>query len=77
MKDLMQIANEANEQGKNEREVTELFATKLLDELKKMKGTDISPYLSCEFDIIRKQYVVTLKLPVTANIFNTIGSDSK
>lgn len=77
MKDIMQLANEANEQGRNEREITELFAEGLLKELKNTKGVDISPYLSCEFDVIRKQYVVTLKLPVTANIFDTIGSDSK
>lgn len=77
MKDIMQIANEANEKGRNEKEKIELFADGFLAELKKLKGTDISPYLSCEFDVIRRQYVVSIKLPVSSDIFDSVKSDSE
>lgn len=77
LKDILEIANEAFEKGKNERQRTELFAEGLLHELKRVKGTDISPYLSCEFDTIRRQYVITLRFPTTANIFNAGSCNGK
>lgn len=77
MRDILEITNEANEKGKDEKQITNLFAEYLLDELRKMKGTDISQYLSCELDIIKQQYVITLKLPIAADIFNSVGSESK
>lgn len=77
MKDLMKMANEANEKARSKKEETELFTDSLLEELKKMKGTDISPYLSCEYDVIHRQYVVTLRIPSSADVFNTGRSDRK
>ena len=76
MKDICEIANEARENGRSEKEVTELFAEGLLTELKKLKGTDISPYLSCKFDVVHRNYIIKLTIPTTANIFNAItGND--
>lgn len=77
MKDLIAIANEAKENSKNEKEEIRVFAEKFLDELKEMKGTDISPYLSCSLDVIHCNYVVKLTIPTTANIFNSRVSNAE
>ena len=78
MRDLMQIAYEASKssEGDVNRQAI-LFADALLEELKKLKGTDISPYLNCKFDVIRMCYVLELAIPTSANIFNTVGCDGE
>ena len=76
MEDICKLADEAREKSRNEREQIELFAEGLLDELKKLKCTDISPYLSCNLDVIHRNYIIKLTIPTTANIFNAItGND--
>lgn len=75
MKDLLSMAYEIHEKGQTERGAMEAFAEEFLEELKKLKGTDISPYLSCQLDVVHMNYIVKLTIPTTANIFNTCGSD--
>lgn len=73
----MEIANKAYENAKDDEQHAELFTEYLLKELREVKGTDISRCLSCELDLIKQQYVITLKLPITSNIFDSVGSESK
>lgn len=69
MRDILEIINEADRKGKDGKEKNELAAEYLLRELSELKGTDISKYISCTLDAIEKQYVITLKIPITAAIF--------
>ncbi len=41
----------------------EKFAESLFEELSKEKGEDIAPHLSCEYDLVRREYRITLSLP--------------
>ena len=48
-----------------------LFWKMLLEELERMKGEDIAPHLSCTFDVIKREYIVEIKLPVGFHKMNS------
>lgn len=60
----MEMSYEAKQKAIGGREHHEIFSEMLLEELRKMKGTDISPYLSVSFDVIKHNYDVHLRFPV-------------
>ncbi len=67
MKDLMGLSRKASDITKNTEAYRELFADLFLEEMKKMKGTDLAKYLSCELSYENgkaEEYKVILTLPV-------------
>lgn len=54
-----------------------IFFERLRDEISKeiQKGTDLTPYLSAEFNILKREYEIKLVLPSRPNLFDTGGSD--
>lgn len=77
MRDILEIICEALADGKNDDQVKETLAQELIDTLNKLKCTDIGPYLSCQFDSVHEEYVITLRLPITSDIFDTSLSDGE
>ena len=84
MKDLIQLAYEIHEKkGFDDsetcaREEQEEFAESLFAELAKEKGADIAPHLSCAYDLMHREYNITLSLPDSfCSITNSIDSDVK
>lgn len=73
----MEIACEARERARTPLENQNIFTEMLLAELTKMKSADIAPHLSCEFDVIRREYKVTLSFPARLNETDSIKSDIK
>lgn len=65
IKDLMEMSYEAyKESDGNKEKHEELFCKMLLEEFSKLKGEDIAPHLSCEFDLIKQEYRIKLRIPV-------------
>ena len=67
IRDLMEMSYEAKQKASGGRQHHEIFSDMLLEELGKLKGTDISPYLSVHFDVIKHNYDVHLRFPVRVN----------
>ncbi len=65
MRDIMEMAYEAHQNSVSVEQ--ELFTKMLFTEINNMKSVDIAPYLSCDFDILRHEYRVTLKFPAGFN----------
>lgn len=71
VKDLMEMSYEAyKESDGNKIKHEELFCKMLLEEFSKLKGEDIAQHLSCEFDLIKQEYRVELRIPVSFHIMN-------
>ena len=77
MQDLMEISYEIAKKNKTAIAQQKEFTEKLRSELGKEKSADIAPHLECTFDIIKQEYVVTLRLPVDSNIFNSSSGNVK
>lgn len=60
MKDIMQMSWEASKVAKSPKEQRELFTEMLFAEFAKMKSADIAPHISCNFDVIHREYRVVL-----------------
>lgn len=75
MKDIMQMSYEAFQTARTPLEHQVLFTEMLFDELGKMKGADIASYLSCTFDVIRREYKVVLSFPARFNKPDSVKSD--
>lgn len=75
MKDLMEMAFEAQQAANSPLHQQELFTEMLFAELAKMKSADIAPHLSCEFDVIKREYRVTLRFPESFNKLDTVKSN--
>lgn len=73
----MQMSYEAFQTARTPLEHQTLFTEMLFDELGKMKGADITPHLSCTFDVIRREYKVVLSFPVRLNEADSVKSDVK
>lgn len=71
MKDLVKMAHENYEKQKSDYERQKAFYEEFLQELTKEKSEDIAPHFTCVFDIVKREYVVTLKLPTNLNIFES------
>ena len=71
MKDLVKMAHENYEKQKSDYERQKAFYEEFLQELTKEKSEDIAPHFTCVFDIAKREYVVTLKLPTNLNIFKS------
>lgn len=62
MRDFMEMSYEAYQKANgNVEKQQELFWNMLSEELRKMKGEEIAPHLSCVFDVIKREYKVELK----------------
>ena len=77
MKDLFEISNGILEKEKDPVKYKALLAEELLKELSKTKGADIAPHLTCNFDLLKWEYVIKLELPVASCKFDSIGSNIK
>ena len=71
MRDIIEICNEKNED--------ESLFLKLHEEIEKeiQKGTDFDPYLSVKLNVQRKNYEITLSLPLKTAIFNPSSGDTE
>lgn len=77
MRDIMQISYEASQTASNPLEYREQFTKMLFEEFAKMKSADIAPHLSCDFNILKHEYRVTLVFQVGFDEANTIKRDIK
>lgn len=77
MRDIMEMACEARERARTPIENQNIFTEMLFDELEKMKSEDIAPHLSCEFDILKREYRITLRFPAVFNKSDAVRSDVK
>lgn len=75
MKDLTVMAYETYQKTKSSLEQQKAFYEEFLQEITKEESADIAPHFTCEFDVIKREYVVTLRLPIALNIFHSGGSD--
>ena len=73
----MEISQEAYQAANSPLQQKELFAEMLFAEFAKMKSAEIAPHLSCSFDVIRREYKVTLSFPARLNESDSIKSDIK
>ena len=67
MRDIMEIVCEAREKTRTPLENQNLFTELLFAELGKMKSADIAPHLSCVFDLLQREYRITLRFPAGFN----------
>lgn len=80
MRDLINLGYEIHKKtGENNMLYAQQFFERLRDEISKeiQKGTDLTPYLSVEFNILKREYEIKLVLPSRPNLFDTGGSDVK
>lgn len=77
MEDLMEMSYEISKSEKSPRRQQELFTEQFLNELLQMKSADLAPHLSCKFDVIKREYNVTLSFPAVLNETNSGESDVK
>ena len=66
MRDLMEMANETQKGTTNQCEHQKKFTEEFIKELVKEGSAEIAPHLTCEFDLIKMEYRVTLRFPVSA-----------
>lgn len=67
MRDLMEMVNETQKETANQCEHQKKFTEEFIKELVKEGGAEIAPHLTCEFDLIKMEYRVTLRFPVILN----------
>ena len=77
MKDLTEMAYEIYQKTKSSREQQKAYYEEFLQELTKEESADIAPHFTCVFDVVKREYVVTLTLPIALDIFDSSGSDLK
>lgn len=75
MKDLTEMAYEIYQKTKSSREQQKAFYEEFLQEITKEESADIAPHFTCVFDVVKREYVVTLTLPIALDIFHSSGSD--
>lgn len=74
----MEMSYEAHQAAKGSQlKQQELFTEMFLEELGKMKGAEIAPHLSCNFDVLKREYNITLRFPVCFCKTDTAISDAK
>ena len=66
MRDLMELSHEVQETETDPVKYQIMFAEALLKELSEMKGADIAPHLTCNFDLLKWEYNIKLNLPVAS-----------
>lgn len=71
MKDITEMAYENHKKAKSDSERQKAFYEEFLQELTKEESADIAPHFTCVFDVVKREYVVTLKLPANLNIFES------
>lgn len=77
MKDLIQMAYENFNKAKSDSECQKACYEEFLQELTKEESADIAPHFTCVFDVVKREYVVTLRLPIALDIFHSGGSNLK
>lgn len=77
MKDLVKMAHENYEKQTTDYEHQKAFYEEVLQELAKEKSEDIAPHFTCVFDIVKREYVVTLRLPISLDIFQSEGGENE
>ena len=75
MRDIMEIVCEAREKTRTPLENQNLFTEMLFAKLGKMKSADISPHLTCVFDVIKHEYRIELKFPVGFHKADSVKCD--
>lgn len=64
MKDIMEMSYEAHQAAKgNPLKQQELFTEMFLAELGKMKNEEIASHLSCNLDVLKREYNIILRFP--------------
>lgn len=70
MRDIFEILHEASEEVSNQKEVSKLFAEKILKELKSMDTEEFTSHFECIADKFNCEYRIILTFPmVSSNIF--------
>lgn len=80
MRDLINLGYEIHEKtGENNMLYVQQFFEGVRDEITKeiQKGTDLTPYLSVEFNLLKREYEIKLVLPARPNLFDAGVSDIK
>ncbi|MDE5588215.1 MAG: hypothetical protein K2J60_03620 [Acetatifactor sp.] len=77
MKDLMEMSYEILKTVKGDLEQRKTFVEQFLQEIAKEESADIAPHFTCSFDVIKREYVVTLKIPTAIDKFHSGGGDPK
>ena len=76
MRDIMEMSYEAHRDAKgNAVKQQELFTEMFFAELMKMKSADISPHLTCVFDVIKHEYRIELTFPVGFHKADSVKCD--
>lgn len=77
IRDLVELAGLINSKL-SEQEQKEAFCDFLLQDMRTLKGRDLSPYLSeCFFDKSHGVEVLTFRFPMGAHIFNSCVGNLK
>lgn len=77
MRDLVKMGYEIQKKQKSDYERQKAFYEEFLQELAKEKSEDIAPHFTCVFDLVEHQYVVTLRLPISLDIFQSEGDENE
>lgn len=79
IKDFMKMASEAKEKARTPLENQKLFTEMLFEELGKMTSDEVATHLTCVYDLLTNEYVITLKFlaDATFNKINAIKSNVK
>lgn len=77
MKDITEMAYENYKKAKSDSECQKAFYEEFLQELTKEESADIAPHFTCVFDVVKREYVATLRFPIALDIFHSGGSDLK
>lgn len=76
MKDLTQMAYEIYQKTSSFGQQKACYE-EFLQELTKEKSEDIAPHFTCVFDVVKREYVVTLRLPIALDIFRSEGDENE
>lgn len=77
MRDLTEMAYEANTTTEGKKEYREKFTEMFMEELNRMKGEELAPHLSCAMDLLKMEYRVILSFPVILGEHNPVNGDIK